>query len=1189
MMKNKVKTILFFFDPWVEMSSDFRYGDFLHTLESQIAPLIQEFSEIRVACMVSDNFLQVIRARNPRIPEGMEFIELPYTRLWQVYGSYLDASVDFLAEIHDAEKMQELVDIVKTAAGDFIPDVILMHESHAPYLDLAWPESMTLHGMFGVTHRAPFPRTNFKDPHGLYSKSSLNVFYKDIIDSVDVDEEDRALIGKIRSWYAAQILPHDPVWRHVELIRHKFDKLVLLPLQVDNYFAFNGCSAYKNQLDFLQDVFAKLPRNWGVIVTTHGEYASSLDKYLQNNLRKEHQNYVFFDELLRVPTLSSCLLAHVDCVVSVSSSIALQAAVIYDIPVIAAGKSHINCVATCDLDNAADVFDIHDFSADAAENRLKVVKFILSRYTLFTDEQVSSPHWLVNYITKLISLKDSGAKGLEFFAQRELKDFYVSLKGSSQWRAWDRMLQKLGVQKCPHPVLARIPFYDAVSWDMFDTLVDRPFVEPHELFQLMERPVRKYLRNIYFPYHHLRREAERRARQEHGNRVEVTLKEIYEMFGNISGLGVEKVEYIKNLELVYERQIIRPRADIAQTWRLAKVFGKHRSVITDIYLEQDFIEESLRNCGYDGWDELFVSSEWRTRKDDGTIYPSYIEAVSLKFDQRPKFLHIGDNPRADRDMATPYGIDSVVIPKSMDVLKSSGVGSAQQQALRQRSCDTSVVLGLQASRRFSRSQIFTKNSSWSEDDLFNIGYSVFGPMIVGYTQWLIRRLKAGNIDKAYFLARDGYLIMKAYERFEKIFKDLPASGYLLCSRRSVMVSGIQCKEDIEEIATLNFGVMEVRDFLRSRFGVDYDEVSHGILRKYGFSKSGATKIRFPQDLPVAIHFCNDISDLIYAKARQERGPYLEYLKGIGFFEAENPAFVDIGYSGTMQRKIEITAGKSVSGFYMFTHNYVLDYFSDKGFEAWIAEYDSQRSCYRHVFNDYIPLLESFLSSEAGSFVSINPDQSVNYLYASNESDRCAFIRQAHAGVLAYVDDFIDRFGSFALDTEISTEVSIKPMEFFGARPSFEDVHAIRGVVLENMFAGAEFDLIANPVGYVDANNKISEKNIEALVSRSKWKTAARIYYLALNAKIDEENVARAQKVPGRNKQEAAASTSRSVVIVDSVQLSSQERLRRKFERDPKRFFLDSKSPIARGIGHLYRFPGVARQSDAVIRRIKGWN
>lgn len=1187
-MQSKVKTILFFFDPWVELSSDFRYGDFLHQMEAKITPLVSDLPGIHVACAVSDNFMQVIRARNTATPASVRFIELPYARLRQVYGSYLEASTDFLGDNPDADKLKQLANIVTTAAGDCVPDVILMHESHAPYLDIAWPQALTLHGMFGVTHRAPFPRTNFYDPHGLYSKSSLNIFYDDIIDSVSLEDEDLVLIAKIRSWYAAQMLPHDPVWHHVELIRHKFDKLVLLPLQVDNYFAFNGCSDYKDQLDFLQDVFAKLPRDWGVIVTTHGEYTSSVDEYLIKSLRKEHQNFVFFDELRSVPTVSSCLLAHVDGVVSVSSSIALQAAVIYDLPVIAAGKSHINCLATCDLDNAAKAFTIHERDVGYAENRLKVVKFILSRYTLFTDAQLSSPHWLVNHLGKLKTLKDSGGQGLEFFASCDLKDFFDTLRGTSQWRLWDRTLQDMGIAKCPHPVLARMPFYDAVSWDMFDTLVDRPFVEPHELFQLMERPVRQYLRNIYFPYHHLRREAERRARQDHGNRIEVTLNEIYEVFGKISGLGTEKVGHIKNLELAYERQIISQRTDMARTWRMAKVFGKHRAIITDIYLPQDFIEEALCACGYDGWDELFVSSEWRTRKDDGTIYPAYIEVVSQKFDHRPKLLHIGDNPRADRDMASPYGIDTYVIPKSMDVLKVSGVGAAQHLALRHRSYDTSVVLGLQASRRFSRPLAFTKNSSWSEDDLFNIGYSVFGPLILGYTQWLIRRLRANKIDKAYFLARDGYLIMKAYERFERMFRDLPASDYLLCSRRGIMVPGIQSQEDIDEIATLNFGVMEVRDFLKSRFGIDYDDVSPAILRKYGFSKSGATKIRYPQDLPAVIRFCNDITDLIHSKAHQERAAYLEYLKGSGFFEAQKPAFVDIGYSGTMQRKIETISGKEVSGFYMFTHNYVLDYFSNKSFEAWIADYDSQRACYRHVFNDYIPLLESFLSSEAGSFVSFNPDLSVNYLYASNESDRCDFIRKAHAGVLAYVDDFIGRFGSFSLDVEISTEVSIKPMEFFGAQPSFEDVNVIRGVVLENMFAGAEFNLVANPAGYLDANKKISAKNIDALVSRSKWKTAARIYYEALNALAEGKDIAQVLKVPAEASP-ITPSNSRAEVLVESVQLSKQERLRRKFERDPQRFFLDSKQPLTRGIGYLYRFPGVTRQCEALVRKLNGWN
>lgn len=1199
MQKSQLKNIVFFFDPWIELSSEFRLGDFEYRLQANMQPLLKEFHDIQVTCMVSDHFMQVIQAHGVKLPEQLKWVQLPYEKIRRVYGSYVQGSVDFLKDQASPESLQQLAEIVRAAAGNLVADVVLMHESHAPYLQQVWPDALVLHGMFGVTHRAPFPRTYFYDANGLYSKSLLASHCQEILDSTTVDARDERLLGQIRSWYGAQILPHDPVWRHAEVIRHKYEKILLLPLQVDNYFAFDGCTQFANQLEFMEHVLETVPSNWGVWVTRHGEYASSVDSYLLEGFAKKYSNFIYVDALDAVPTVSTCLLAHVDGVVSVSSSVALQAAVIYDLPVVAAGQSHINCIATCGLEQLPQMFEIHANDHAYQANRLKMVKFVLSKYTLFNDAQLGSAHWLVNYLEQMLTLRAQGLSPLACLPETALDDFLDKLKTTSQWRLWLRYLDQAGVKPCPHPVLARLPFYDAVSWDMFDTLVDRPFIEPHELFQLMERPVRRYLNNIYFPFHYLRREAERRARSANGNRFEITIQEIYAELQVISGLDAARVAHILELELNYERQVIARRSDMGRTWNLAKVFGKHRAIITDIYFSQEFIEENLQACGYEGWDELFVSSEWRTRKDDGTIYPSYIEAVSRKFDYRPQFLHIGDNPRADRDMATPFGIDAYVIPKSMDVLRQSKIGSAQALAFRQRSFDTSVVLGVQSSRRFSRPENFKKDDSWSEGDLFNIGYSVFGPLILGYTQWLIRRLKANKVDRAYFLARDGYLIMKAYEKFEQCFDGLPPSDYLLCSRRGVMVPGIFSMQDIEEIATLNFGVMEISDFLKSRFGVDIQQVPAQVLRSYGFAKSGNSKIRFPGDLPKVMKFCKEISEIIFQQAQAERTPYLEYLEDIGFNACKNPAFVDIGYSGTMQRKIEKISGKDVSGFYMFTHNYVLDYFGDKCFESWIADFDSQRSCYRHVFNEYIPLLESFLSSDAGSFVSFTEGKDINYLYASNEADRCAFIRKSHAGVLAFIDDFLQRFGKFALEVELSTEVSTKSMEFFGLAPHVEDINTIRGVVLENMFAGAEFDLIADHAAYVDKQGRLSAKHIEALVSRSKWKTAASIYYNALNqaaapvvAPVAASPTVPVQAAPVAVKPVVPALVQAAPAVAADVrstsQLSKQDRLRRKFERDPQRFFLDSKHLMLRSIGHLHSVPVVARQSENLVRKLKGW-
>ncbi len=85
----------------------------------------------------------------------------------------------------------------------------------------------------------------------------------------------------------------------------------------------------------------------------------------------------------------------------------------------------------------------------------------------------------------------------------------------------------------------------AISYDLFDTLVERDFVEPHELFNLIESRVRNELNNKNFPFYYVRRQAEIDLRRETRGEFEITLDEIYERFPRYFDLTLEQLEKIK--------------------------------------------------------------------------------------------------------------------------------------------------------------------------------------------------------------------------------------------------------------------------------------------------------------------------------------------------------------------------------------------------------------------------------------------------------------------------------------------------------------------------------------------------------------------------------------------------------------------------------------------------------------------
>ena len=78
--------------------------------------------------------------------------------------------------------------------------------------------------------------------------------------NIQISDKEKQTIYNIKNWYAQQIVPHDPTWGIIEKYQAKYDKLILVPLQVNNYYAFDKCSKYKDQLEFLEDALKHIPK-----------------------------------------------------------------------------------------------------------------------------------------------------------------------------------------------------------------------------------------------------------------------------------------------------------------------------------------------------------------------------------------------------------------------------------------------------------------------------------------------------------------------------------------------------------------------------------------------------------------------------------------------------------------------------------------------------------------------------------------------------------------------------------------------------------------------------------------------------------------------------------------------------------------------------------------------------------------
>ena len=184
--------------------------------------------------------------------------------------------------------LQVITDEVARSVGGFEPDVIISFGIQIDFLAALWPNALRLHMESGPFSRNPYPFSLFFDHLGMYGRSIVG----QAGDRLRVRPAPSDLLGVASAFRTCNTLALDAVdpFRTVDL-RAKFDRLVLLPLQVSNYYSFNEQTRYRTQFEYLLDVLSACPRDVGVIVTEYVEWGHVLKNcgsgenvaYLQRN------------------------------------------------------------------------------------------------------------------------------------------------------------------------------------------------------------------------------------------------------------------------------------------------------------------------------------------------------------------------------------------------------------------------------------------------------------------------------------------------------------------------------------------------------------------------------------------------------------------------------------------------------------------------------------------------------------------------------------------------------------------------------------------------------------------------------------------------------------------------------------------------------------------------------------------
>lgn len=430
-----------------------------------------------------------------------------------------------------------------------------------------------------------------------------------------------------------------------------------------------------------------------------------------------------------------------------------------------------------------------------------------------------------------------------------------------------------------------------VSFDVFDTLVVRKVAAPRDVYLHLATPAPFSAWGFNaIELANFRQQAENEARRL-GAKVsgsgEVTLHEIHSVLAKLLRRPETDVPAMVQAERLVERALCVAHPYLRKLFERASRDGKVLWCVSDTYHEAEFLRELLEGCGFDLTGvEVFSSADIRMSKGEGKLMLEIAKAASVL----PRdVLHIGDHPHADCAIPAEQGFVAVLHPWA----------ASRHSDRPSLAPGDSIVLGL--------AQIGARAVEPAFPFWWRFGYAVAGPMLSGFAYWLHARFVADGVQRAYFLLRDGEIILDVYKALlgERAGPD---TALLESSRRAFMMPALSsgCGSITSQLMACE-NARPAKEFLE-RIGLRAADF------KSSFKAVGLTfdDIIAPNDRAAAAKMITllgrtDVVTAMLARSQTERQLLLRFLQQEGVLAAGRIAVVDIGWNGTIQKSLAAVA------------------------------------------------------------------------------------------------------------------------------------------------------------------------------------------------------------------------------------------------------------------------------------------
>ena len=610
---------------------------------------------------------------------------------------------------------------------------------------------------------------------------------------------------------------------------------------------------------------------------------------------------------------------------------------------------------------------------------------------------------------------------------------------------------------------AKLNQFKVVSFDLYDTVLFRPFFNIEDKFKLVSNLSESKIVN----FNRKRQQAQREAIQDTGAGNEISLDKIYEQFKIATKIcTTEKfIDIEKKVEeLAYSFE------EISELICRLKDAGKYVICISDMYLDKDFIQKILikENLYFD---EIYISSESGKTKSSGILFEEVISDLKKKgiVDSESEILHIGDNLVSDIKNGKKYGLETISVNEDLNKLNKDDEYIYFNCLSQDLNLKEKILLALIAKSSFS---LLSNNSNNLHQLGKELGYKYGGPIILNVANWLYEQALLKRKSNIVLLRRDGFTLLKCLEL-------LMSNGqieninltYLPISRVFTYAFNYTYESDIYETIDehpIKDGTT-VDDFVNTRLAFVDEKRLEELLAINHLDRKARIK-EIGKD--ALINFLKTNSSEFFIYACRQKEIIKEFYSNI-ITNIDDCIFFDLGYTGSSQKSLERIFNQKLEFCYYRTHENIWKRIGENSRFSSFLDISYVKSG-----ENLSPIFEPFFLECAPSLLSIDKiDDQPILKYEKQVGWGCRGIlalESIHSGIELFITKFVKSEKSIVWKRFYSKELVKRLVDsLFGQRNKYKTIYSM--IRYENSITGENLYL-DNPRYWINKNVKNISKN-----------------------------------------------------------------------------------------------------------------